>query len=270
MIARDRDLRSPSVHALSDGKSATELAMIAGDPTTGSAEREDAWKQLLAVIERIASSVAKGHGRHALDCVEDAPGFLWLKIQGFDGAQGQFEPWCARVLRRRSIDLYRHLQRDALGLATTGPVGLRESSDNGEFVLGGANTSDATDSVPIDLRLPFSVADLDSISAWKAADRLALIVAFGLWRKVPRRELNRWMQEIARARRIPWAEFEGTADLPSRLQLLARFLKGKYNSLYQRAKRKTKLLAQLRFAREFYGRPKSAGSISPANRRSTA
>ncbi|MBI5758602.1 MAG: hypothetical protein HZA46_08800 [Planctomycetales bacterium] len=254
----DRSVRQFFGAASVDGRhvDATKLAKIVSDSSVPVAKREEAWRQLLPIIGRIADRVARRWGGDAREYVDDASGYIWQKFHGFDPAHGAcFESWCAVVLPRQFVDLHRHVLRDALGMSTTGRIAPQEDAEidlDSRLAPVGENKGGVV--VPLDLRLPFGVGDLDFIRTWDVADRLTLIVAFGMWRKVSPGEWNAWVQEVRSEKRFPFAELERTADLQDRIWVLARFLNRKYNSVYQRVKRKAKtLLPQLRFAREFYG-----------------
>ena len=232
---------------------ATDLAKAAGDLTLPSTEREQAWELLLPVIDHVARGVARRLGNSAREYVDHAPGLIYEKIQKFNPDFGRFESWCACVLRHDFIDLHRRFQRDALATAKTGRLTPTDPGDDLEYNCAVAKESGDVEARPIDLRLPFAKPDLDVIRALDAEDRVAVIVALGLWHKVSPAEWDDWMQSLPRtAREIPLTDLN-EADVPARIQVVAERLERKYNSVYQRVKRKARqVLTKLRFAREFW------------------
>lgn len=238
----------------SGGVNATELATIAGDLTSPLSQREQAWELLLPVIDRVARGAARRLGNSACEYVDHAPGLIFEKIHKFNPDFGRFESWCACVLRHDFIDLHRRFQRDALATAKTGRLTPTDPvDDNLDYICAMVEESGDVQARSIDLRLPFASADLDVIRALDAEDRVAVIVAFGLSHKVSSTEWDGWMQTLPRtARELPLADLD-KADVPARIQFVAERLKRKYNSVYQRMKRKArKVLTKLRFAREFW------------------
>lgn len=248
----------PQNHCLcaddNEAVNATDLASIAGDLASPSFQREQAWEMLLPVIDRVAHGAARRLGNSAREYVDHAPGLIFEKIHKFNPEVGRFESWCACVLTHDFIDLHRRFQRDALATAKTGRLPTADPVDDDLDYIGAvAEESGGVEALSLDLRLPFAQADLDLIRALDAADRVAVIVAFGLSHKVAPAEWDDWMRSLPGAvREFPLADLEDV-DVSARIQIVAGRLKRKYNSVYQRVKRQArKVLPKLRFAREFW------------------
>jgi hypothetical protein len=90
---------------------ATELARIVIDPSRPLSLRDGAWARLVPIIRQVAEQNAS----FCRDAVEDAVGVVWGMLdpgagggrRKYDPDRGSFRAWCAVVVYRHAVDLWR-------------------------------------------------------------------------------------------------------------------------------------------------------------------
>ncbi len=221
----------------------TSLAALAQNTKVPEGLREQARRELVPVILRIALRVGAGAGQVGRDLRDEAISHVLSHLDRFTATERCFVVWCRRVLTNRLIDLLRRAAaRRAVALS---PEGREDPS---------AALGLRAREVAADLAAPFSAADLARVCAWKPLDRLLLLSLGLLWRKVPDPVWQRTVRACGLQPPFPPAGFGDGDTRDERGRVLAAGLGWKPNRLAQRALRGRRLLRALDFVRQLQER----------------
>jgi DNA-directed RNA polymerase specialized sigma24 family protein len=220
----------------------TLLAARARDVNLPEVLREQARRELVPVIGRIASRIGADAGQAGRDLRDDAVCHVLGRLDRFTATERCFVAWCRRVLANRLIDLLRR------AAARRAEVLYPEAREDPSAGLGLRAFE-----VAADLAAPFSAADLARVRAWGPLDRVVLLSLGLLWRKVPDEEWRRTVRACGLQPPFPPAGFGEGDTRDERGRALAAALGWKPNRLAQRASRGRRLLRALDFVRDMQG-----------------
>jgi DNA-directed RNA polymerase specialized sigma24 family protein len=201
--------------------------------------REQARRELVPVIRRIASRVGAGAGQAGRDLRDEAVSHVLCRLDRFAAADQCFVAWCRRVLTNRLIDLLRRAA--ARRVAVLVPEGREDPS----AILGVRACEMAAD-----LAAPFSAADFARVCSWKPLDRLLLLSLGLLWCKLPDQVWQRTVRACGLRPPFPPAGFGEGDTRDERGRVLAAGLGWSPNRLAQRVSRGRRLLRALDFVRD--------------------
>ncbi len=220
----------------------TLLAALTRDTSLPEGLREQARRELVPVIRRIASRVGADAGQAGRDLRDEAISHVLRRLHGFDPAAGPFAAWCRRVLTNRLIDLLRRAA--ARRAEVLRPEGREDPS---------AGLGLRAFEVAADLAAPFSAADVARVCAWKPFDRLVLLSLGLLWRKLPDPVWRQTVRACGLQPPFPPAGFGEGDTRDERSRILAVALGWGPNRLAQRVSRGRRLLRALNFVQDMQG-----------------